>query len=186
MVATQPSRITPLGKWTGSGSAKLSTFLILVFVFLAAAAYDLSDNVLFLGDIDDRLRAVQIRQLLSGKGWYDLTLTGIAMPAPYVSPWSRLVDAPYAAIVWALSHLVGTEQALAIAFNIWPPLLMLAFAWFSAGCMIRLMPRGGNVAPLHAFVAALAMISPALEFAPGRIDHHNLCLLYTSDATDEL
>lgn len=183
MVATQPSRITLLGKWTGSGSAKLSTFLILVLVFLAAAAYDLSDNVLFLGDIDDRLRAVQIRQLLSGKGWYDLTLTGIAMPGPYVSPWSRLVDAPYAAIAWALSHLVGTEQALAIAFNIWPPLLMLAFAWFSAGCMTRLMPRGGNVAPLHAFVAALAMISPALEFAPGRIDHHNLQLVMLAAAS---
>ncbi len=183
MVAIQPSRILGLGKAFGSGSAKLNTFLMLSLVFLAAAAYDLSDRVLFLGDIDDRLRAVQIRQLLSGKGWYDLTLTGIAMPDPYVSPWSRLVDAPYAAIAWVLSHVMGPEQALTIAFNVWPPVLMLAFAGFSAGCMNRLVPVDQGVAPLHALVAALAMISPALEFAPGRIDHHNLQLVLLAAAS---
>ncbi len=113
-------------------SPRLGAFPVLVIVFLAAAAYDLSDGVLYLGDIDDRLRAVQIKQFLAGKGWYDLTLSGIAMPDPYISPWSRLIDAPYAAIAWFLAHLTNAQQALSIAFNIWPPILMLFFAWFSA------------------------------------------------------
>ncbi len=183
MVATQETGSGPLKRAYGVRSLRPNAFLVLSIVFLAAAAYDLSDGVLFLGDIDDHLRAIQVRQLLSGKGWYDLTITGIAMPGPYVSPWSRLIDAPYVAITWVLSHVLGSEQALTTAFNIWPPLMMLAFAWFSAGCMAKLVPGRGNIAPLHALVAALAMIYASLEFVPGRIDHHNAQLVTLAAAS---
>ena len=151
--------------------------LAVVFVFAAIAAFDLSDGVLYLGDIDDRLRAIQIRQFLTGKGWYDLVLSGIAMPEPYVSPWSRMVDAPYAAFAWLLEPFVGVERGLSVAFHVWPPILMLMFAAFSVAAMRRLMPKGGRLEPLHAVTAALAMAYASLEFVPGRIDHHSVQLV---------
>lgn len=161
----------------GFRSATLETFALLAGIFCLAMAFDLQDGILLLGDVDDRLRALQIRQLLSGKGWFDLTISGIAMPQPYVSPWSRLIDGPYAAIAWSLSQVMATDRAVSIAFQIWPPALMLAFAGLSAGCMRKLMPEGARPASLHVIVAALAMSYAALEFAPGRIDHHNAQLV---------
>jgi hypothetical protein len=161
----------------------METFAILAGVFCAVAIYDLHDGILFLGDIDDRLRAVEIRQFLSGKGWFDLTISGIAMPEPYVSAWSRLIDAPYAAMAWGLSFAMAKEQAISAAFYMWPPLLMLGFVWLSALCMRKLMPEGARPAPLHVFVAALAMVYAALEFVPGRIDHHNAQLVMLVAAT---
>lgn len=183
LVASHDTAGAPLRAEPGLLSRFAEPFAILVIVFLAAAAYDLSDGGLFLGDIDDRLRAVQIRQLLSGKAWHDLTLSGIAMPGPYVSPWSRLVDAPYAGIAWLLTPLTSPEQAVSIAFLVWPPVLMLAFAWFSAGCMKKLMPEAGKPEPLHVLVAALAMLYASLEFVPGRIDHHNAQLVTLAAAS---
>lgn len=152
-------------------------YLAVVAVFAAIAAFDLSDGVLYLGDIDDRLREIQIRQFLAGKGWYDLAFSGIAMPQPYVSPWSRMVDAPYAAIAWLLSPFVGVQRGLSVAFHVWPPILMLMFAAFSVAAMRRLMPKGSRLEPLHAVTAALAMAYASLEFVPGRIDHHSVQLV---------
>lgn len=43
-------------------------------------------------DTDDILRAIQVRQLLEGKSWFDRTIAGIAMPEAYQSPWSQLID----------------------------------------------------------------------------------------------
>ena len=166
-----------------AGRSGLGAFLVLGAVFAAAAAYDLSDGVLFLGDIDDRLRAIQIRQFLGGKSWYDLTISGLSMPEPYISPWSRLIDAPYAGIAWILAHFLPFERALSAAFDIWPPVMMLAFAAFSAGCMVKLMPQGRPVKPLHVLVAALAMVYACLEFVPGRIDHHNMQLVTLAAAS---
>lgn len=160
-----------------------SPYFTVIAVFATIAAFDLSDGKLFLGDIDDRLRAVQIRQFLGGKGWYDLTFSGIAMPGPYVSPWSRMVDAPYAAIAWLLTPLTGSVHSLALAFDLWPPILMLAFAGFSVATMVGLMPRGSTVRPLHAVVAALAMAYASLEFVPGRIDHHSVQLVTLAAAS---
>lgn len=162
---------------------RIETFAILVGVFCVVALFDLHDGVIFLGDIDDRLRALQIRQLLSGNGWFDLTIPGIAMPERYVSAWSRLIDAPYAATAWLLSHVMTNEQALSAAFNIWPPVLMLAFAWLSAQCIRKLMPEGRRPAPLHVLLAALAMTYATLEFVPGRIDHHNAQLVMLAAAS---
>ena len=60
------------------------------------ALFDALDGVNFLGDIDDDLRAVQIRLLVEGGAWFDRTIPMIQMPEAYISPWSRLVDLPYA------------------------------------------------------------------------------------------
>jgi hypothetical protein len=173
----------PAGMFFNRSRRLGAAFVVLVTIFAAAAAYDLSDGILFLGDIDDRLRAIQIRQLLGGKSWYDLTISGLSMPEPYISPWSRLIDAPYAGITWLLAHFLPFERALSAAFTIWPPVLMLAFAAFSAGCIAKLMPSGRPVRPLHVLVAALAMVYACLEFVPGRIDHHNMQLVTLAAAS---
>lgn len=147
----------------------------LFWVFgLIILSVDLADGVLFLGDVDDRMRALQIRDLLADGQWFDRVLPFIAMPEPYVSPWSRLVDLPYAAITGALAPFFGLEKALSIAFFVWPPML---FAVFCALCLF-IVDRIGTRRPglVHLGAMVLAMTYAIWEFAPGRIDHHNIQL----------
>lgn len=157
-------------------------FLVILAVLAVFIAADLSDGTLFLGDVDDRLRAIQISQFFFGKGWYDLSISGIAMPEAYVSPWSRLVDLPYVVIASVLQHVMSPNAALQAAYHIWPPVLLLAFCWFSTVVMVRLLSAGARPATAHFVAAALAMIYAALEFDPGRIDHHNMQLVMLSAA----
>ena len=109
------------------------TFLFISFVIVIAA--DMADGTLYLGDVDDRMRAIEINQFLGGKGWYDLTISGIALPETYVSPWSRLVDTPYALLAHFLSLVMAPQAALKIAFLVWPPVMLVGFIWFSANAM---------------------------------------------------
>jgi hypothetical protein len=66
-------------------------FLLALCVALPMVLFDTIDGVNFLGDIDDQLRAVQIRLLVEGGSWFDRTIPMIQMPEAYVSPgrvWS--------------------------------------------------------------------------------------------------
>ena len=59
------------------------------------------------GDNDDLLRLVEVRDLLAGQGWFDLHQYRMGLEGGFVMHWSRLVDAPIAAIVLAVSSLTG-------------------------------------------------------------------------------
>src|SRR3954451_16408170 len=47
-------------------------------------------------DTDDAMRMVQVRALLDGQGWYDLTAWRMAPPNGASMHWSRVVDVPLA------------------------------------------------------------------------------------------
>lgn len=149
--------------------------LVLVVVLL-----DARDGVPYLHDIDDLLRAVQVRQLFDGKALYDLVIDGIAMPEPYVTPWSRIVDGPYVAIAHLLSPFMPPTEALHASYLIWPPVMGLGFAAFSTIVMARLLPSGGKLTFVALFTTVLLMTYAVLEFVPLRIDHHNMQLLALS------
>lgn len=151
--------------------AAIPPFVIFWAFALAIVFVDLADGVLFLGDVDDRMRALEIRDLLADGAWFDRVLPVIAMPEAYVSPWSRLVDLPYIAIAKALAPLLGAEQGLAVAMAAWPPLMLAGFCAASVAVMRRV--SGLALSPLHLAAAALAMTYALWEFVPGRIDHHN-------------
>ncbi len=164
----------------GSPAGRPATLRVIA-LFLLVAALFVTLHVLGTGtetgDIDDRLRAVQITQLFQGKGWYDLVLDGIAMPEPYVSPWSRLIDAPYVVLAHLLSLFQPAAQALHTAFLLWPPVLLVIFAALAGPAMMRLVPAEQPVRLLAVALAALIMSRSFLEFMPGRIDHHGMQLV---------
>lgn len=151
--------------------------LFVMGLALAIVAFDLLDGTNYLGDIDDVLRASQVKQLLAGGSWFDRTLPMIAMPEPYVSPWSRLVDLPYLVIALALSPLTGGDAALQIAFHVWPPVMLAAYCFLVVEVIKGLLPLGQMLGRSALVVTIMTMILPLWEFAPGRIDHHNMQLL---------
>jgi hypothetical protein len=147
--------------------------------FLAAAAVlillDMIDGVAWLKDVDDSLRAIQIRHLVNSGDWFDLTLPMIRSPEIYVSPWSRLVDLPYVAIVLLLRPLIGTDVALSVSFNVCPPLMLSMFCGFAACSVRNLAGHAVAVISIPVSLTTAFLMTPAVwEFTPGRIDHHNV------------
>ncbi|MGJ3628423.1 hypothetical protein AB5I41_18450 [Sphingomonas sp. MMS24-JH45] len=55
-----------------------------------------------MGDTDDNMRMMQVRGLLAGQGWFDLTNYRLNPPAGFNIHWSRLVDLPIAALILIL------------------------------------------------------------------------------------
>ncbi|MCY1669262.1 hypothetical protein [Rhizobium sp. SL86] len=152
--------------------ARLLAAALAISVFLVG--FDIIYGRFFYRDIDDILRGIQIRQFLDYGGWYDLTIRGIDMPGPYVSPWSRLIDLPYVAIARVLQLALAPEDAIAWAFRLWQPVLLLAFCLLWIGSVLNLSRPRVEIEPLH-IVAAFALMPLTLwEFTPGRIDHHNV------------
>ena len=142
-------------------------FCILALLFIAFHAFGLQLN----GDFDDLLKLVEIRHLLETGDVYDRTLPGIAQPEPYTTHWPWLVDLPYAAVATPLSLLLGQEAALAMA-RFWVPLLLLLPALFALHRLILAagFKHGWAVLP----IAAILSMRSLFEFAPGRIDYHNV------------
>jgi hypothetical protein len=139
--------------------------------------FDVADGQSFSGDTDDLLRALEVRRFLATGAWYDMSIPDVRMPDIYVSPWSRLVDLPYALIAVALSPLTGIERALELAFLVWPPAMALFYGWLSVAILRRLAPSASDL-PLSILLAVLLMSVYAIwEFSPGRIDHHNVQIL---------
>ncbi|NNM74930.1 hypothetical protein [Enterovirga aerilata] len=125
---------------------------------------------LLLPDSDDAMRLVAVRDLLAGQGWFDNVQHRYLPPAGVAMHWSRLVDAPLAAAILALTPFLGATRAEGLVAAFWPPLLFLAY--------LGLIFRGTG--RLFGFRAACFAIFVACElaltalFAPGRVDHHNI------------
>lgn len=128
-----------------------------------------------LSDTDDAMRMAQVRDLLAGQGWWDLTQYRVNPAGGGVlMHWSRLVDAPIAAALWLLEPLLGQAIAERIVMALWPLLLGGALC---VACVLgyRNLPdrRIAWVAPL--FLAASGFI--LIQFRPLRVDHHGWQIL---------
>ncbi|ESY83620.1 hypothetical protein X740_01045 [Mesorhizobium sp. LNHC221B00] len=125
-------------------------------------------------DADDLLKLHEIRTLLETGNIFDRTLPGIVQPEPYVSHWPWIVDLPYAAFARLVTPFAGFEPALMLA-SFAVPLLLLAPALYFYN---RLVIATGFAYPAVAFPLALIFAARTFfEFAPGRIDYHNLQIL---------
>ena len=129
-----------------------------------------------LPDTDDNLRMAQVRALLGGQGWYDLTQYrfDVAHGGANIH-WSRLVDLPLAAIILLMKPLVGGADAerIAVAFAPQIPLLLLLFSL--ALTMKRLVHDRAWPLPVIGLLCAYSTIA---MFAPLRIDHHGWQLAF--------
>ncbi len=144
----------------------------LLFVLLPGSNPTALSN--WLGDTDDAVRLVTVRELLGGAPWFDLTLSRIGAPEPLVSHWSRLIDAPLALMMLLFQPVFGPEGAEIATRMVWPALLFFALLLMVSKEAVR---RAGPWAGV--FVVALVMLSvmPLVQFRPGRIDHHNAQIL---------
>jgi hypothetical protein len=156
--------VTPLG-------LSLLATAFLVIATLAGPGPSLSD---WLGDTDDAVRLVTVRELIGGAPWFDTTLARIGAPEPLVSHWSRLIDAPLAALIGGLTPLLGPERAELATRVVWPVLLFFALALIVAReAQRRAGPVGAAFAAMLVATSAVALA----QFRPGRVDHHNAQIL---------
>jgi len=126
------------------------------------------------GDNDSLLRLVQVRDLMAGQGWFDLTQLRLG-PDGLLMHWSRLVDLPIALLIGLFGLLPAPPQMAEWAAMVaWPFLLLIAALWFLIRAAVRL---GGDEAMLPAgILGAIAMYHLGL-FAAGTLDHHNVQLV---------
>lgn len=138
-------------------------------------------NIFALSDTDDNMRAMQVRGLLAGQGWFDLRQHRLNPPWGADIHWSRLVDLPIAGIRLALAPFVGGPAAERAAVAL-APLLPMGAAMAAVAVTARRLIAPG------AFALAVALLlcghSVRGMWAPLRIDHHGwqLALLAASVA----
>ncbi len=131
------------------------------------------------GDNDNLMRLAEVRDLIGGQGWFDLHQYRMGPEGGFVMHWSRLVDAPIAAIMLLATALTGSARpARRSALVLWPALLLFAAALF----LIMLRARA-HLGRRRGVLPALVIGGAALHFigifVPGAIDHHNVQLVLT-------
>jgi hypothetical protein len=132
------------------------------------------------GDNDSLMRLVEVRDLVAGQGWFDLHQYRLGPDGGLEMHWSRLVDAPIAAIILVATPLAGSVAAAeTIAKILWPALLF-CFTLFFILRASRLF--GGDAAVLPAVVISAPALHFISIFSPGALDHHNVQLLLASAA----
>ena len=120
---------------------------------------------------DDAMRLVEVRDLIGGQGWLDLVQHRMDPPGGLSMHWSRLIDAPLAALILLLKPLLGMRGAEAVTLYFWPALLFaVAIALIAA--IARQM--SDSIKPMIAAALLATLALPAsVHFRPGAIDHHN-------------
>ncbi|MCE7796811.1 hypothetical protein LWE61_09600 [Sphingobium sufflavum] len=131
-----------------------------------------------LGDTDDNMRYLQVRDWLNGQSWWDLRQHRMDPPHGANIHWSRIVDLPIAALMLTLKPLFGAVRGEQLALGIAPLLplfpLMLALAFAT-----RRLSDGG----IGWLVAALLPLSAEMAlgmYMPMRVDHHGWQLALTA------
>ena len=121
---------------------------------------------------DNGMRLVQVRDLLAGQGWFDVTQYRLGLDAGTAMHWSRLVDAPIAAIIRLTAAVTG-DAALAetVAAHAWPALLLFLALWAVALACRR---AGSDEAVVPGLVLAGIALAFRDPFQPGAFDHHNV------------
>ncbi|HQS95625.1 MAG TPA: hypothetical protein PK823_03920 [Novosphingobium sp.] len=120
-------------------------------------------------DGDDALRLQQVRDLLAGQGWFDLTQYRIAPPDGVPMHWTRVVDLPIVAVIVLLRPVLGMAQAEVVAIVLVPLLTLLA----AMALTVRLAARQfGARAGAIAALLVLTAVPASFRMMPLRIDHH--------------
>jgi hypothetical protein len=125
-----------------------------------------------LGDTDDALRLVLVRDLVSGQaGWWDQHFMRLQPPVGMDLHWSRLVDGGLALLDSAFGLFMEPAQAELAMRVAWPLL------WLFPAILGPLVSAKRLRGPLAGFLCAVLLaINLVLyaQWAPGRIDHHGV------------
>jgi len=120
-------------------------------------------------DPDDAMRLVQVRALLAGQNWFDMTAYRIDPPDGSTLHWSRIVDIPIAMLIKAFSLFVEPQSAERLARLSFP--LLLQYGFYAATARLAFLMIGRDAI---GFTIAAVFLSGLMlgQFRPGRIDHH--------------
>ena len=139
-----------------------------VSLFLAFIGRD-AIAAMKVGDPDDALRIVQVRDWLAGQSWWDVTQYRMNLPDGGPMHWSRLVDLPIAAAILLFRPWLGQAGAEQAAAAIIPLLTFGAVLGFYAAALRRLWCAAAALLG----AATLFLVLPVTEqLLPMRIDHH--------------
>ena len=148
--------------------------LVCLAVALALAVPSLRNGVFDAMSTDDAMRLVEVRDLLAGQSWFDLTQHRLDPPQGLLMHWSRLIDAPIAGLILLLRPLLGAVAAEQAALVLWPTLLLAAALALVAALAARMADGTSRPDLRLAAMIAAALAAPALiHFRAGGIDHHN-------------
>ncbi|MEL6737796.1 MAG: hypothetical protein AAFO28_02615 [Pseudomonadota bacterium] len=121
-------------------------------------------------DPDDTMRLLQVRDLIAGQGWFDVTQYRVdAASGGVAMHWSRIVDMPLALVILVLTPFVGSASAETAALVITPLITLGASMMLAARIAWRLL--GDEETTLTALIMA-ACVPVVFQLGPMRIDHH--------------
>lgn len=172
----------PIQKGASSDTLVRGRFwLIVLGYFLVTAAIiffsNLSSATDYVGlDNDDKMRLIEVRDLLAGQGWFDLMQYRLGLAGGTLMHWSRVIDLPIAALIRFFSLFLSAESAERAALAVWP--LSLLFPLLAAAALAGLRIGGETTMHISILMAALLAYG-SNRFYPGAIDHHNVQLVLT-------
>lgn len=157
--------------WRSDWAKALAATLLVAAIAAIGGFRDLAGNA----DNDSGLRLVEVRDFIAGQGWFDLRQYRMGTGGGLLMHWSRLVDAPIAAIVLAVKAATGSQATgETVAMIVWP----LALYALALHLLLRI---GRLVAGEEAMFPLLVIGATTLFyvgiFGPGAIDHHNIQLV---------
>jgi hypothetical protein len=122
-----------------------------------------------MGDPDDQMRVVEVRDWLAGQSWWDITQYRMNPPNGGPMHWSRLVDVPIAGLIVLFNLFVERSIAERAAFVILPLLTLGIIMIVLADITKKLF----DTKTALLVTASLLMITPVIiQLVPMRIDHH--------------
>jgi len=157
----------------GPANAFIVIAMLCAAVALALAAPAYRTGLFDAMSTDDAMRLTEVRDLIAGQGWFDLMQHRLDPPGTLMH-WSRVVDAPLAALILLLRPLLGMQGAEATTLVLWPTLLFGASLVLVAAIAKR-MSDGANLhaVQLAAIILAALSVPSLVHFRAGAIDHHN-------------
>jgi len=124
---------------------------------------------------DDFLRMSQVQAWMNGQGWFDLTAYKMVPPSGGDIHWSRLIDVPIAGLIYFLNLFVEFKNASYLAAIIWPLFLMLSTIVVWTLICDRFLENYLRWLPALFGILSISSIN---QFSVGRIDHHNIQILF--------
>lgn len=169
-----PGQMTLAAGWRMDLFAVLCAMLAVALLQAVQGFPTLTDSK---GDNDSLMRLVEVRDLLAGQGWFDLHQYRMGVEGGFLMHWSRLVDAPIAALIVVTAALTGSaDMAEAVARTLWPLLLFGLTLLFIIRCARNI---GGESVVLPAVVIGAPTLHFLGIYLPGALDHHNVQLMLT-------
>lgn len=141
--------------------------LVLGLVLSFAGVRTVWQNGTFF-DSDDAMQLVQVRELLAGQNWFDMTIGRLDPPHGVFMHWSRIIDVPLALMMKTFGLVLPVEAAerlTRLAF----PLLLQGLLYAAVARLARLLVGREAILPVIVLTLLSGMVFG--QFQPGRINH---------------